>query len=308
MSGKKVLITGGFGNLGSWLSEYFSNMGYEVFILSKNIRDSIYRIIQADISDFNDLSGKLKDIDFDYVIHTASYNEFFHKNYYQKALLVNTLGTRNLIEIFKDKSIKKFIYLSTFHIYGKSSGVINEDTTPNPNNDYASTHLFAEYYLKQFYSTHNFPYVTFRLTNSYGSPKSIDSSKWYLVLNDLAKSAFLDKKIILKGNGKAIRDFIHITDVCSVIEKSFEFKPNSILNLSSNKTYSMLYLAKKVQLVYNKIYNKELEIIINKEDKTDTKILSVDNSRLKSLIDIKFSNRFEEEISNIFNLLEQNYG
>ncbi len=305
MSGKRVLITGGFGNLGSWISSYFAKNGYKISILSKNIRDSKYSTIQADISDFNNLNKKLKDLEFDYIIHTASYNEFFYKNYYQKALLINSLGTRNLIEIFKNKNIKRFIYLSTFHIYGVDSGTITENTPPNPKNDYASTHLFAEYYLKQF---NNLPSIIFRLTNSYGSPKSIDSSKWYLVLNDLARSAFLDKKIVLKGNGKAVRDFIYMGDVCKVIEKSFKFKPNSTLNLSSNQTYSMLYLAKKVQSVFKKKYNKELEIILNKRDKTEAKILFVDNSKLMSLIDIEFSNKFEQEIESIFNLLERYYG
>jgi UDP-glucose 4-epimerase len=307
MSGKRVLITGGFGNLGSWLSEYFYNKRYSVFILSRSIKGSSYNIIKADITNIEKLRDELY-MDFDYVIHTASYNEFFHENYAKKALLVNALGTRNLIEVLKDRGIKRFIYLSTFHVYGESSGVIREDTPLNPKNDYASTHLFAEYYLKQFYSNYNFPSVILRLTNSYGSPKSIDSSKWYLVLNDLAKSAFLDKKIILKSNGKAVRDFIYMGDVCKIIEKSFKFTPNSILNLSSNMTYSMLYLAKKVQLVYKQRYNKELEILINREDSSIGRDLSVDNSKLKSLIDIEFSNRFEDEISNIFDLLEQSYG
>jgi len=307
MSGKKVLITGGFGNLGSWISEYLDNLGYIVFILSKNIKDSPYNIIQADITDINELKEKL-DIDFDYVIHTASYNEFFHNNYAKKALLVNSLGSRNLIEILKDKHIKKFIYLSTFHIYGENSGVITEDTIPNPENDYASTHLFAEYYLKQFYATHKFPSTIFRLTNSYGTPKSIDSNKWYLVLNDLVKSAFIDNKIILNSNGKAIRDFIYMGDVCKVIEKSLSLQEHQILNLSSNQTHSILYIANKVKFVYKQRYDKNIEIILNNNDTTLSNSLTVDNSRLKKIIDIKFSNKFEYEINNIFDLLELNNG
>ncbi|HHB93638.1 MAG TPA: NAD-dependent epimerase/dehydratase family protein, partial [Campylobacterales bacterium] len=121
MSGKRVLITGGLGNLGSWLTEYFSNRNYTVTILSKNINNQLdkdYRVIQSDITDIDDLKNKLADIEFDYCIHTASYNEFFHNDYPQKALLVNSLGTRNIIEILKDKNLKRFIYLSTFHVYG----------------------------------------------------------------------------------------------------------------------------------------------------------------------------------------------
>ncbi len=309
MSGKRLLITGGFGNLGLWFSEYFTTKGYEIYILSKNIKNSfIYNSIQANIINLEELKEKLKYIEVDYVIHTASYNEYFHKNYAKKALLVNSLGTRNLIEVLKDKNIKNFIYLSTFHIYGTSSGVIDETTPPNPKNDYASTHLFAEFYLKQFYSSSNFPYIIFRLTNSYGSPKSISTNKWYLVLNDLVKSAYLYRKIVLNSNGEAKRDFIWMGDVCRVMEKSFKFEPNNIFNLSSKKSYNILFLAKKVRKIYKKRYKKDIEIVINKEDKTKPLNLIVDNRKLKKLIDFEFLDRFEKEIENIFTLLENNYG
>ncbi len=309
MSGKRLLITGGFGNLGLWFSEYFTIKGYDIYILSKNIKRSfIYKTIQADITNLYELKEKLKYIELDYIIHTASYNEHFHKNYAKKALLVNSLGTRNLIEVLKDKNIKNFIYISTFHIYGATNGVIDETTPPNPKNDYASTHLFAEYYLKQFYNSNNFPYIIFRLTNSYGSPKSISTNKWYLVLNDLVKFAYLYRKITLQSNGEAKRDFIWMGDVCSVVEKSFNFKPNSIFNLSSKKSYNILYLAKKVQKIYKKRYKQSIEIIVNREDRTEPLDLVVENSKLKSLIDFEFSNRFDSEIEKIFNLLESNYG
>ncbi len=305
MSGKRLLITGGFGNLGLWFSEYFTKKDYKIYILSKNIRNSfIYNSIRADITNLAELKEKLKYIELDYVIHTASYNEHFHKNYAKKALLVNSLGTRNLIEVLKDKNIKNFIYLSTFHIYGAISGVIDENSPPNPKNDYALTHLFAEYYL----NLANFPYVIFRLTNSYGVPKSISTSKWYLVLNDLVKSAYLYRKIVLNSNGEAKRDFIWIGDVCKVVEESFKFKQNSIFNLSSKKSYNILFLAKKVRKIYKKRYKKDIEIILNRKDKTKPLNLIVDNSKLKKLIDFEFSDRFESEIEKTFKLLESNYG
>ncbi len=305
MSGKRLLITGGFGNLGLWFSEYFTKQGYNVYILSKNIKDGfIYKTIQADITDLDELKDKLKYLEFDYLIHTASYNEHFHKDYFRKALIVNSLGTRNLIEVFKDKSLKNFIYLSTFHIYGATDGIIDETTPPQPKNDYALTHLFAEYYL----NLSNFPYIIFRLTNSYGSPKSFSTTKWYLVLNDLVKSAYLYRKIVLQTNGEAKRDFIWMGDVCRVVERSFYFKESGIFNLSSKKSYNILYLAKRVQKIYKKRYGEDIDIVINREDRTRPLDLIVENSKLKKLIDFEFSEKFESEIENIFTLLESNYG
>ena len=308
MNGReKILITGGLGNLGSWLTIYFSDK-YDVYVLSKNISTSLesnYTLIQADITDIDELKLKLN-IEFDYCIHTASYNEYFHENYPKEALLINSFGTRNLIEVLKNKNFKNFIYISTFHVYGTSYGSVTENTELNPANDYASTHLFAEYYLKQFYKTDKFPFVIFRLTNSYGSPKSINSTKWYLVLNDLVKSAYENNKIVLRSNGKAIRDFIWMGDVCSIIDSSLHLTSDAdnIYNLSSGMTCSMLSLASKVQKVYTKRYNKKIEIIINKDDKTTYSELRVDNHKLSKLINIKFNDKLCDEIEVIFNLLE----
>ena len=310
MNGKeKILITGGLGNLGSWLSIFFSDT-YDVYVLSKNISislESSYTLIQADITNIDEVNLKL-DLEFDYCIHTASYNEYFHENYAKDALLINSLGTRNLVEVLKNKNLKNFIYISTFHVYGSSSGFIREDTNLYPVNDYASTHLFAEYYLKQFYKTDNFPFVIFRLTNSYGSPKSIKSTKWYLVLNDLVKSAYENNKIILKSNGKSKRDFIWMGDVCSVIEESLHMAPDmeNIYNLSSGMTYSILDLANKVREVYNKRYNKNIDISVNQDDRMIYPELTVDNSKLGQFISMKFNNKLYDEIEKIFNLLEKN--
>ena len=302
----KILITGGFGNIGSWLSLYFSEK-YDVYILSKNIYKDLnfkYTLIHADITNLSELRLKLI-LEFDYCIHTASYNEFFHNNYAQKALSVNTLGTRNLIEVLKNTSIKNFVYLSTFHVYGKSSGFINEETDLNPKNDYASTHLFAEYYLRQFYNTDQFKSIIFRLTNSYGAPKSKNNSKWYLVLNDLVRSAYLDNKITLNGNGKVMRDFIWMGDVSTVIELSLINDQSGIFNLSSGITYSIFSLSQMVKHVFIKKYNKDIEIYINKNDKNKGLNLNVDNGKLLNKIDFKFQDKILEEIESIFHLLEK---
>lgn len=304
----KILITGGFGNLGSWLSEYFYHHGYQVTILSKNKRELKgieYSCIQADISDYKQLKAKLTD-QYDFCIHTASYNEYFHDDYAEKALRVNTLGTRNLIDVLHDNGLKKFIYFSTFHIYGNGYTYIDESSQPLPLNDYASTHLFAEYYLKQFHKTVDFPYIICRLTNSYGTPKYRESTKWYLVLNDLVKSAYENGEIVIRSNGEAIRDFIWMGDVCKIAEKLLYIDENSeTYNLSSGQNYRVIDIANRVKDIYMNRYRKEINILINDNDTTMYQKIEVDNHKLLKSIDFHFSNKIDEEIENIFDLLEE---
>jgi len=309
MTGNKVLVTGGFGNLGSWIALHLASLEYEIYILTrkekhkfKNIK---YSVIECDITNLDELKEKLN-IDFDFCIHCASFNEFFLPNYPQQALGINTLGTRNILEVLSAKKLKNFIYFSTFHVYGSSSGIVDETTPLNPKNDYASTHLFAEYYVKQFAFTHNLKYTIFRLTNSYGTPTFEDTSKWYLVLNDLVKSAFENKKIIIKSNGKAKRDFIWMGDVVKVVQKVLE-KPatNDVYNLSSRMSYKILELANIVQSEYFSLYNKTIEVVVNKEDKNNYGELTVCNDKLKSEFTYEVNDMVKQEVRKIFKKLDK---
>ena len=308
MLGKKVLITGGHGNLGLYIVSALVNLGCDVFVLSRKkdklIEKLKYTVIDADIVSATQLREKLN-FDIDYCIHLASYNEYFLENYPKKALEVNTLGTRNLLEALNIKKLKNFIYFSTFHVYGLNSGMIDENTAPNPKNDYASTHLFAEYIVKQFGFTHGLKYTILRLTNSYGVPFFKDTDKWYLILNNLVKDAIDDKTIKLKSNGEIHKDFVSMVDVARIVNTLLtKNASNEIFNLSSGQAYSLLELAKLIQEQYKKKYNENIEISINSDDKNNYKRLDVDNRKLLNFIDFNFKDIIDDEVNNIFTLLE----
>lgn len=308
----KILITGGLGNLGSWLTEYFSENGFEVWVLTKNYRKlsskAKFHLINCDISDYQDINNHLKDLTFDYVIHAGSVNDGFVENYFKLAIEVNTLGTRNLLEYFKDKSIKNFVYFSTFQVYGKYEGSINESTPLQPKNDYGATHLFAEFYVKQFFYSHKINHTIIRLTNSYGCPKDIKSSKWYLVLNDFAKTAFEKKEIILKSNGLAPRDFIWMGDVCNVLMQLLNTEAsNEVYNLSGERTFNMLEIAQYVKEAYFEKYKIEIPVTTNKNDKTTySNDLLVNATKLKSMVSYEHHINFKAEALKIFEFLETN--
>lgn len=307
----RVLITGGLGNLGSWITRYFVEQGFDVYVLTRKekikLKGIAYSVIEADITDIEMLKSKLT-IPFDVCIHAASFNEHFLEDYAKKALLINALGTRNLLEALCIHGVKKFIYMSTFHVYGINNGHITEETPLLPKNDYATTHLCAEYYVKQFAFTCKVNYTIFRLTNSYGCPSSLLSDKWYLVLNDLVKSAHENHKIILTSNGEALRDFIWMGDVCNIIIQSIDLTMNETYNLSAKKSYKIIEIAKMVKSVYEKRYSKTIAIEINEHDKATYEPLLVSNVKLKNILDLKLSDQFEKEINKIFDLLEHRDG
>ncbi len=308
---KSILITGGLGNLGSWLTSHFVEKNFEVTVLAKNLRPILqnlsFKYIACDISSFQSCQTKINPEDFDYVIHAASVNDGFVDNYFQNSLSVNTLGTRNILEVFKNsKRLTHFIYLSTFQVYGTYSGYIDESTKTEPKNDYGSTHLFAEYYVKQMGFSNKLPFSILRLTNSYGCPKDINSSKWYLVLNDLSKMAFENQKITLKSNGLAPRDFIWMGDVCEIIEKlSTNPATGEIFNLSAETSINMLEVAKFVQKAYQETFGKKITIETNKSDTSKfEESLMVNAKKLKKVVPYHANLHFVEEAKNIFNFIE----
>ncbi len=306
---KNLLITGGLGNLGSWLTHYFCHQDFNVYVLASRkrniLQDLDFTFISCDITDLSQIEEKLGNTQFDLVIHTASVNDYFLDNFAKDALLVNALGTRNLLEYFKDKSLKHFLYFSTFQVYGKRSGLITEETSAVPTNDYGTTHLFAEYYIKQFYANFQIPYTNLRLTNSYGCPRDTDSSKWYLILNDLSRMAVEKGEIVLKSNGQATRDFIWMGDVCNIVHQLLNKAPtNNTFNICGENTYTMLEIAHFVQQAYQEKYGKEIPVRINENDKTQyPDDLKVSGEKLQKLVDYQLHVKFKEEAKKIFEMM-----
>ena len=312
MSSNKILITGGMGNLGSWLTDFFVQQNWDVTVLSRKERKleevTGFKSILCDISDEADCKAKLSDLEIDYVVHCASVNDGFVPGYAKQAIDINAWGTRNILEAIKEKPIKHFVYFSTFQVYGKYSGTITEETPLETRNDYGLSHLFAEGYVKMYHFNNKLPYSIVRLTNSYGCPKDYDSSKWYLVLNDLAKTAFEKKQIVLKSNGLAPRDFIWMGDVCDIVQKLclLPSAPNNTFNISGERTSKMIEIAEDVQKAYLTKYGETIPLITNTEDKTiHATDLFVSASKLKKCISYSNESQFKNEAIKIFEFLEK---
>lgn len=305
-----VLITGGLGNLGLWLTKYFLGQGDSVTVLGRSERVTIehdsYKFIEADITDKPILLNKI-DQYYDVCIHAASFNEHFKSDYNIKSLLINSLGTDNLCEALLINGVGSFLYLSTFHVYGATEGLVTEDTPINPSNDYGLTHFFAEKYIEKHHKLSKLNYSIIRLTNSYGCPEDVNTDKWYLVLNELCKQAFERKKITLMGNGGNLRDFIWMGDVCKIIYKitSNSSRFNDIYNLSSSLTYSIKNIALVVQREYLLKYGQHVEIEHNTEDKNIYPLILVSNHKLKSVLNFEINDKIATEIQKIFSLLER---
>jgi UDP-glucose 4-epimerase len=307
--GVKILVTGGFGYLGAHLAAWFCDRGHDVAVLARPGARAggvpACRLLAADITEPGSLCRALTER-FDVCLHLASANDAFVEGYPELALRVNAGGTRNLLAALKPRPPRKFVYFSTVHVYGPAAGRVDEDTPPRPANDYALTHLFAEHYVRWFHQSCGLPYLVLRLTNAYGAPRQIDSGKWHLVLNDLARMAHDQGRIALTSNGSASRDFIWVGDVCRIVGQLAESDAavNQTLNVGAGRCRQVIELARIVQDVYRRRYGAALDVTVNPEDKSAAAPVQVDVSRLQAVAPGEAHDRVAEEVGRIFDLLD----
>lgn len=310
----RILVSGGFGYLGSHVSNYFFNKGHEVRILSRTGHPELsewsqrFEVVDGDISEYASVENCCRNIDV--VIQTAALNEVDCKTKWREALLINGWGTRNLLEDAYRNKVKRFIYFSTFHVYGiPKTDVITEETLPDPVNNYSITHYLAEMYCRQFEAEKKVKSYILRISNGYGAPLFRSINRWTLVLNDLCSTAFTQRKILLKSKGTQERDFIGIKDILRGValfaEKEVEDLGSNVYNLGGGQNFSIISLAKVVAEVYKERYHQGIEIEIP-ENAAEPDIKASFEFSIDKIRKLGYQPKsvMKEEIRNIFKLLE----
>ena len=306
-----VLVCGGQGNLGSWLSRHFLDSGRAVTILTRRARlikglESAERL-ECDLTDAGSVHRALRGRTFSAVIHAAGHDPAAHGGTFQESLRVNVLGTRHLLEALTDQPPGSFVYISTFQVYGRWSGIVADSTPPAPVNDYGLSRLMAEEIIRMHSRQTGHSHAILRLSNSYGCPTSLENSQWRLLFNDLARQAWQNGELVLRSDGQACRDFIWMGDVCRIVDNLMKHQhPSGItMNVSRGKSLSLLAVAEAVKEAWWRHSERSIAIqTASGRTQREEPPLEVQHNTLNRLLpDLKFSDRLEEEAEAIFTLL-----
>ena len=173
------------------------------------------------------------------------------------------MPTWNLLEHFTKNGLEKFIYFSTIHVYGNlPKETITEDYQLQPLNTYGLTHLLSENICNYYNDKTETDCINVRLSNSYGSPVFKENNCWWLVINDLCKTAIENSEIRLQSDGSPQRDFIHGDDIAHACEKILINNTyGKKLILSGNKPTTINQLISILEQINPSIqvsYSKEL--------------------------------------------------
>ena len=174
-----VLVTGGFGHIGSWVCQHLVDRGHEVLALDRSRRDLSY---------LQDPEGKISHIPIDVldqaglyrtfleykdslegVIHVAGIagGPYFARNPRQNIYL-NVMGTVNVLEAARLFNLKRFIYIGSGAVYGVRDNIPMEDEPLTPGDVYGAAKSSAEFIGIQYASDFGLDFRSLRVYFAYG--------------------------------------------------------------------------------------------------------------------------------------------
>ncbi len=306
-----ILISGGSGYIGCFVVKQLLDAGHNVGVIYRNENDFIseyknrLHLYKADITLPYDFTA---DTNYDVFIHLAAANDIDSADP-SYALKASTLGTRYALDFCKKNDIKKFIYFSTFQVYGRLEANMDEQSTLLPGNDYGITHQFAEQYVEMYQRTSGIDYIILRPTNVYGAPFSASTDRWSLVPSCFCKEALEKGEINILSSGKQSRDFIDVNDVAAITKiycEDFEDFKNTKVNLCSAMNFTIGEVALMVVDVFQSKYQKKCPLNIHSDLPKVENVFNISMDEInKTGFKFNAESSLKLEINKIFDLLKK---
>ncbi|MBM7839405.1 dTDP-glucose 4,6-dehydratase [Alkalihalobacillus xiaoxiensis] len=291
----KVLITGGAGFIGGNFIHLITRKypNYKIYnldsltyagelekhkVLEKNEN---YKFVKGDITDKNFVFNLFKEEQFNYIVHFAA-ESHVDRSIDNPEIFVktNVLGTQNLLDASRCIKIDKFIHVSTDEVYGElpmdPTEFFTEETELKPNSPYSASKAASDLLVRSYYQTFGLPINITRCSNNYGPfhfPEKLIPLTISRVINDL--------KIPIYGDGRNIRDWLHVVDHCRAIDLVLhKGVDGEVYNIGGHNEQSNLDVVKTII----KSLNSSEELIDFVKDRLGhDKRYAIDPSKIKKL-------------------------
>ncbi len=252
---KKILITGATGFVGSHLTEFCIERGFEVVAFDRYnsnynlgwLENSKFKndinFIFGDIRDYDSVQKSMKGCKI--VFHLAALIGIPYSYISPQAYLkTNVEGTYNILEASKHLNVDQTIITSTSEVYGSAKYVpINEKHPLSAQSPYSASKISADHLAISYYNSFHLPIKIIRPFNIYGPRQSRRAVIPSIIIQGLNK-----KNKIKLGNIVPSRDFTYVTDVCQAFIDTLKIKNSygKVLNVGSNNEYIIGDIAKKI--------------------------------------------------------------
>lgn len=254
----RIVLIGGAGFIGTNIALSLKKQGYDVLVLDREEANQT-RLTKHGIAfqtcDY--LSGQNIEDTLergDCVVHLASTSlpNLSNQNIYKDAQ-ENILASIQLFESCVKRKVSKIIYSSSGgQVYGIPESVpLNEHHATNPTSAYGIHKLAVEKYLLLFSKLYGIDSLILRIANPYG-PGQLPFRGQGVVATFIA-SAYLGKEVEIWGDGRAIRDYIYITDLTEAFVKAICYQgKEQIFNIGSGIGTSVLDILNAVETATGK--------------------------------------------------------
>jgi len=313
----RILVTGGFGFIGSRLVEHFMMKGHTVLVGTRDVTKSPdwfnkKEVLKIYWDDKKSLSSACSAIDV--VIHAAGMNSKECEANPKGALEFNGAATDRLVSAASEMGVKKFIYLSTAHVYARPLiGSFSEKDATTNIHPYATSHLAGEKAVLNKKYSGGLDGIVLRISNAFGRPMHKKVNCWELLVNDLCRQAVESRKIKLKTNGLQQRDFIGLSQVSQIVDyfssQNISCNAKGIFNVGSGNSRTVRSVAQLIQIRCGVILGYVPELIY-KQENIDKKNNTLNYKiNLIHSLGINYSNiSFENEIDNLLIYSKNNFG
>jgi len=301
----KSLVTGGYGFIGSHLSEQLLKLGHEVVILDnlscgriENIASFVdhesLTVIHQDIADRSSIASSFEGVDW--VFHMAGIADIVPSieqpdAYFQN----NVLGTLNVLQCARDAGVSRFVYAASSSSYGIPDQYPTPESSPiKPQYPYALTKYMGEELVLHWSQVYDLPAVSLRLFNVYG-PRSRTTGAYGAVFGVFLAQKLNNKPFTVVGDGEQTRDFTYVTDVADAfIAAAKTDVKGEAMNVGSGHHYSVNLLVK--------LLGGESINIPKRPGEPDCTFADVE--KITSLLNWKPSVSFEQGVQNMLDVIE----
>ncbi len=296
-NGKKVLVTGAEGFIGSHLTERLVELGADVTALvqynsfnnwgwidafDNNVKNSI-NVITGDIREYDNVKRMVKGQEV--IMHLAALIAIPYSYLSPMAYVrTNVEGTTNVLEACRDEeNIEKIVHTSTSETYGTALYVpIDENHPMQGQSPYSASKIGADKMAESFYKSFNLPITTLRPFNTYGPRQSARA-----VIPTIISQILAGKKEIKLGSLTPTRDFNYVKDTAEAFIKVAESNKTigEVINAGSNYEITIGDTVKKII----NIIGEDVKISCDDErirpEKSEVNRLWADNTKIKELTD-----------------------
>ena len=244
LSGKTVFVTGGTGLIGKTMVPVLQSLGAKVILLVRSEEKS--RTLFGDTCTY--YIGAVEaipvvDDQIDYIIHMASptSSSFFINNPVE-TMQTAIQGTKNILELAKQKKVKGLVYLSSMEVYGypKKGHAVKEQEvsgfdTRVPRNSYPLSKLTCEMMCNAYAAEYDVPAKVVRLTQTFGAGVEYKDGR---VFAEFMRCAMEKRNIVLHTTGETERCYLYTADaVAAIITVLLKGNKGEVYNVANPDTY-----------------------------------------------------------------------